>query len=396
MKALMTILTVLCCFAIVTLLISSCVIRQTAVQPFKITCQATLKGHTAAVSSIAISPDGSLLASGGQDGATKLWSVADRKAIATFAKKRKSIVRSIAFSPDGKLLASTFFEGMIQGGVINLWSVETKKMIAKLKVKGPIQGAGQGINVFSIAFSPDGKLLAGTETWSGVIGLWSIAERKQVAYLRGYWEEYRGTKLESVAFSPDGKFLASGAIHGDIKLWSFETREELATLKGHSNAVTAVAFSPDGKLLASGAENSLKLWDVITHQEVATLKGKVSVAFSPDGRLLASATAGKMMNSIKLWSVETLQEIATLKGHRDTVTAVAFSPDGQLLASASKDSTIKLWKVQNPTPAFGLAQEATDAFGLAQETTDVPRSGIPRIGTFPTDRESVKSVNQPY
>jgi len=134
------------------------------------------------------------------------------------------------------------------------------------------------------------------------------------------------------------------------------------------------------------------LWDVRTYQEVATLKGKVTVAFSPDGRLLASAAAGKMMNSIKLWSVETLQEIATLKGHRDTVTAVAFSPDGQLLVSASKDSTIKLWKVQKTTDDFVLPQKATPAFGLVRETTDAFTTDRDRCGL----PQRVKSLNQPY
>ena len=93
-----------------------------------------------------------------------------------------------------------------------------------------------------------------------------------------------------------------------MKLWDIRTSKELATLKGHSDAVESVAFAPDGKTLATGSwDKTVKLWDV---------------------------TAGK--------------ELATLQGHTDKVRSVAFAPDGKTLATGSDDQTVKLWGMSRP------------------------------------------------
>jgi WD40 repeat protein len=164
--------------------------------------------------------------------------------------------------------------------------------------------------------------------------------------------------VSSVAFSPDGRLLASGScskynspsgycIQGEIKLWEVASGSEVRTLTGHADWVNSVAFSPDGRLLASGAL-AIKLWEVASGSEVRTLTGHTSwvnsVAFSPDGRLLAS---GSWDHTIKLWEVATGREVRTLTGHTWYVNSVAFSPDGRLLASGSWDTTIKLWDISD-------------------------------------------------
>jgi uncharacterized protein with WD repeat/nitrous oxidase accessory protein NosD len=238
------------------------------------------------------------------------------------------VVRSVAFSPDGQLLASGSADYTIK-----LWEVATGSLVRTL--------SGHTSWVISVAFSPDGRLLAsGSDDYT--IKLWEVATGSLVRTLSGHtsW-------VYSVAFSPDGRLLASGSNDKTIKLWDVATGSLVRTLSGHTNYVNSVAFSPDGQLLASGsADYTIKLWEVASGSEVRTLSGHtswvISVAFSPDGRLLASGSGD---NTIKLWDVATGSLVRTLSGHTNYVNSVAFSPDGRLLASGSDDKTIKLWEV---------------------------------------------------
>ncbi len=309
------------------------------ISPYEI---ATLEGHTIGVTSVAFSPDGTLLASGSQDFETgqgedrgvRLWDVAGRKEIAAL-ETHGDPVRSVSFSPDGALLASS--------GTV--WDVAGREEIATLK-GGPT------------VFSPDGALLA-----NGV-RLWDVAGREEIAKLEGHTSWVR-----SVSFSPDGALLASASQDSTVRLWDVASREEIATLKGHTAEVTSVAFSPDGALLASGGgwgEYTVRLWDVATQEQVAILKGDgaevTSVAFSPGGTLLVSGTR-EWDHKIQLWDVSTGRIVAGFSGHLDGVTSVSFSPDGALLASGSWDRTVKLWDVSEWTGPRPFALEILSGDG---------------------------------
>jgi len=234
-------------------------------------------------------------------------------------------VVSVAFSPDGKLLAS------ISGGEfhdLELWDISSRKAIATLQ-----QGA------LSMAFSPDGKLLA-SGSKDKTIKLWDVAEQKRKATLKGHTE-----RVFSVAFSPDGKLVASGSEDATVKLWDVAAQKEIASLQ-HKAEVIKVAFHPSGKLLASSsADNTVRLWNVAERKEIKTLQvHETSVAFfSPDGKLLT--TAGHV---IKLWQVESWKEIATLE-HSELM-SVAFSPDGRILASGGGNWTMVFWDVESQRP----------------------------------------------
>jgi WD40 repeat protein len=237
---------------------------------------------------------------------------------------------SVAFSPDGKVLAAGTAEGQIR-----LWRVTDGQPL--LTCEGHL-GA-----VWSVAFSPDGRLLASGST-DGTVRLWEVNTGQSLKTLAGHTHQ-----VWSVAFSPDGHLLASGSTDGTVRLWDLRnTGQSLKTLVGHTHLVRSLAFSPDGRLLASGSfDQTVRLWEVPTGQSLQTLAGHThwvsSVAFSPDSRLLAS---GSFDQTVRLWDLRsTGQSFQTLAGHAHQVSSVAFSPDGHLLASGSMDQTVRLWNV---------------------------------------------------
>jgi hypothetical protein len=245
-------------------------------------------------------------------------------------------VESVAFSPDGRILASGSADKTVR-----LWDVSSRQLLATL--------TGHEESVDSVAFSPDGRLLA-SGSRDKTVRLWDVSSRQLLATLTGHYNI-----VLSVAFSPDGRLLASASDDKTVRLWDVASRQLLATLTGHKKGVESIVFSPDGRLLAScSLDKTVRLWDVATRQPLATLGHEDfvwSAAFSPDGRILASISTDK---TVRLWDVATRQTLSTLTGHNDWVTSLAFSPDGRVLASASRDKTLRLWDVPTRQPLATL------------------------------------------
>ncbi len=270
-------------------------------------------------------------------------------------------VISIAFKPDGLLLASGSIDNSIR-----LWQVSNGGLDRTIN-------AGYGNGVQSIAFNPTESMLASAiddrnPEQRFLIKLWYPSDGSLLRTLTGH-----SYFVESVAFSPDGLLLASGSADMTIKIWRLSDGSLINTLTGHSYIVESVAFSPDGSLLASGSgDNTIKLWRVTEGSLIRTLEGHSlgveSISFSPDGLLLAS---GSMDQSIKLWRVSDGTLIRTISAHIDGVTSVAFSPDGVILASGSRlsggssDASAKLWRVADGTLIRNLGADINWVFAVA-------------------------------
>ena len=277
-------------------------------------------------------------------------------------------VMDVQFSPDGTLLAIATDVGIL------LYTTKTYDNPEILK--------GHTGKIWSIAFRPDGKVLASAGQ-DKTVRLWDVNTRQQIKTF--------GINLfpkVNIVFSPDGKMLASGGGSDGIDnayLWDADTGKRLRAfsedaVSGRSRKliVMDVAFRPDGKMLAStGGVQTTRLWDVNTGQQIRALTEQIripheqirkpsgylrqtrkgqSVAFSPDGNMLVSG--GGFRDSVDLWDVNTGKQIRllTINAHLEQqITSlvdkrlgiilgedVAFSPDGNTIACTGTN-TIHLW-----------------------------------------------------
>ena len=302
---------------------------------------AGIAGH-GSLHSMALSPDGALLASAEQsnDGAVRLWDAATNTEVATL-RSHTAGVTAVSFSSNGALLALGSWDHTVE-----LWEVANRELA------GTLEGHADGVT--AVSFSSNGALLA-SGSWDHTVKLWDVATKTEVATLRGHTEGVR-----SVSFSSDNAILASGSVDRTVKLWDVERRELIGTLEGHSQGVNAVAFAPDGKTVVSASEDSgIRLWDVNKRTNTSILydREKVySIAFSPNGRTLASGS----WKSVKLWDIGMNGVSATLKGHTAIIHSVAFSRDGATLASGASDGTMLMWDLtasippppETPSPDF--------------------------------------------
>ncbi|HLJ95396.1 MAG TPA: protein kinase [Gemmataceae bacterium] len=285
---------------------------------------------------VAFSADLRRLASAASDNTVKIWDGETGQQVLAL-KGHTAPVWSIAFSPDGKRLASGGGGRRVPSGALGnsgtdraelkLWDAQTGQELLTFPVSLGFVG--------SVVYSSDGRRLAAGSVNPPQSPLstkvWDVQTGQELLSLHGGWG--------NVAFSPDGKRLARAT--GEVRVWDAQTGQELLSLKDTGRALSVV-FSSDGKCLAT-AGDEVKLWDAQTGQELQKIKGLTndtdafhSVVFSPDGKRLATGA----WDTIKVWDAQTGQELLTLKGGG---VSVAFSLDGKRLAGSGPDGTVKIW-----------------------------------------------------
>ena len=292
---------------------------------------------------VAVSPDGSTVATATARCDLQLWRVADGQR--TSVLRAEAAPTSVAFSADGTRLLAAYSDGSVR-----LWDVRSGSVVGRFMAHPRATRAA--------ALSPDGRTIAG----GGGDGSIHLVDVESGARVRSFapspdprlLAEGVTPRVHALAFSPDGGVLVSG--HEGFTgayAWDPRTGRQLAALAPGGTEVIGVAFSRDGATLATAPEAGqvITLWETATWRARRKLdcRGAAEIlgGFSADGRRLWTATA----NEVWCWDLSSGRRLRSLVGHRDDVTAVTPMPRGAGAVSAGDDGTAVVWSGPGVAPA---------------------------------------------
>ena len=262
-----------------------------------------------------------------------LWQLCRGDELFTLHRYPRSVL-ALAVSKDGTVLA------LACGDQVALWDLPTKRPLTGLPIA----------TTEALAFSPTDDLLA-VGTWNAAgqpgVDLWDVGTGKATKTLT------REAEVRSVAFSPDGKLLATFDNRGNIRVADWASDQTLTNFKvppPRRRPTGVVVFSPEGSRLAIGGDyGQIQLLDLRTGKLVPfrtqSSEGVHALVFSADAKLLAAALG----SAVRLWDANSREPWGQLTNHTDSVNALAFTPGGRQLASASGDGTIRIWNMADDT-----------------------------------------------
>ncbi len=284
--------------------------------------------HEAPIYDVAFSPVNPLLIAGSDaDNTIKLWNRNNTEAPQVILSGHAKVAKSIAFSPTGEFIASGGLDGIV------LWDVHSGRQISSLKIP-----------VSEVAISPTGHQLASA---GAHVQLWDIRNPKEITEIETFPHDESKSDHDwvwSVDFSPDAKWLAYIDENGILKVWDLQHKRFIKSLKVAFGGFGSVQFSTDNNFLMSEGVYRHTLWRLPEWKLHGKIIGEgigLDVVFSPDGEMYATPDN----KGVILRSVASGGRIASLKGPTHTPRSVAFSFDGNTLAAGGKDERLRLWNV---------------------------------------------------
>ena len=285
----------------------------------------TFRGHSDRITTLAWSPDGKRIVSGGSDKLVQIWRATDGELITTYRGHSGFSVNTVKWSPDGERIASGDSDRTVQ-----VWDVATLSKFTTYR--------GHTNIVNAIVWQPDGQHIVSASD-DMTVQVWSISQEIHRIIYRGH-----PSPVRALALSPDGQLVASGGNTNEVQIWNASSGQKIFSYRSHSYGLSALAWSSDGKFIASGDVNGLvQVWSSSTGKQNFAYRSHSSevksINWSPNGKYITSANA----NKIEVWDASTGNRVYTYRGHSGPVNAVAWSPDGKYIASASDDKTVQVW-----------------------------------------------------
>ena len=276
------------------------------------------------ISEVALSYDGRLMATAGDDHYVRIWDAKTGRLMHEFLA-HDDWVRGVAFSPMSDRIVTIGQDGKIK--IWNLASLGTSTLIGE-KVPGARK----------LVFSPDGTKFA-VCGFDPVVCCFDMASQKLLYRLSAPSES-----MSALQFSPDATLLAAGGRNGMVRIWRLDIGNVVTNIRGDGRRVNALAFNSDGSQLALGTNGSrITIWNPKSGQQISALPERYGKTFSLQycgGGILAS---GESDNVIRLWDLNGQREMTNLVGHTGTVSTLCFDEQLNSLVSGSFDTTIRYW-----------------------------------------------------
>jgi WD40 repeat protein/nucleoside phosphorylase len=303
--------------------------------------------HSSWVLAVAWEPDGTHIASAGGDGTVRVWEAGTGQELATYYGQTRLLnkvniqttIYTLAWSPEGLRIASGG-----SGPKVHVWSAATGQTLALYEGH-----SGLLPYVWAIAWSPDGKRIASACSITGLdktVHIWNPDTGQTLTRYNASSGLVLNFAVFSLAWSPDGTSLAAACADKVIRVWNTETGQLISTHHLRSEWSSHLAWSPDSRYLAFTEEkHTVQIRDMVTEAVRITYHGHTDsvrcISWSPDAILIATASNDK---TVQIWETLTGKHIHTYTGHSDWVTSVAWSPDGTRIASGSNDKTVQVWQ----------------------------------------------------